>query len=437
MGPFNKLLTGAVSVTAELAEELSPVLSGIISGGKAMLIAGGAALVLSGGLGTLTGQLVAQIPALGAAKTAWDALWASATGGVSVAIGIVVGVGTAIYSLISGQESLADSAAKLSDEYRELAGANVGASQLVAEYEELNKKINKTSEDTARLNEISRELVASYGYRADGIDKEGQAIIENIDLMKQQLELSKGLEESKRKEAEGENIKAYQEALKNQNQLLERKEALLKEIEHLENNQNAFDTGNVQDIQLDAQYEMTESDAFDRVETRLPQARTELEQSISQLQSNLDTFATYAENVWENAKATAGEKGAQIPEQASLAIQQRIAELGQEGTEVDDTMAASFIDRYFAIDDAAGLAESKVAEIQNLRGMIVAQLATGEADTATAGTSLKMLLGNLTDESALGEALAKGQEIRAKIDAGIATPKHGSVQQLPRRCTAD
>ncbi len=66
--------------------------------------------------------------------------------------------------------------------------------KLVAEYEELSKKVNQTSQDKARLSEITSTLTTMYGNSVISIDKETGAIELNIaatkDLIKQKLLLN-------------------------------------------------------------------------------------------------------------------------------------------------------------------------------------------------------------------------------------------------------
>ncbi len=78
---------------------------------------------------------------------------------------------TAILTVISAISEAEERAKQRAEEFRreisEIRNNNIGASELISEYEALSNKTIKTAEDTERMRDIRAELVEQYGYSAD------------------------------------------------------------------------------------------------------------------------------------------------------------------------------------------------------------------------------------------------------------------------------
>lgn len=94
---------------------------------------------------------------------------------------------TAITAIAGAEERARQKAEELRREISEINSNNIGASELISEYEALSNKTVKTAEDTERMRDIRANLVEQYGYSAEAVDGEGRLLAGNLDIMKEQL----------------------------------------------------------------------------------------------------------------------------------------------------------------------------------------------------------------------------------------------------------
>lgn len=421
MQPFTNGLTKITKGLADFAEKSNPVLTGLmtfirIGGGAIILLLG-----LSGGFRAVGGAIISMIPGIDKVRESADRMWTSITGPV----GIVVGVITTVISVFSGLSAASERAreeiAALNDEIRDLVDTSNNAAAMVARFSELEAKGSlRSKEETAEMNRISEELVASYGFRADGVNEEGKRIATNIELMNEQLRLQRENIRLKLEESYANNDESYKKAVEGleakkqkQIELNELNEQYLQTVQKLEHKANTigfYRSSDYDDLSLNRELYEKSKGKLEQVETEIKAMEEALVQQVN--------------NSVDLAVLTAQTRGKEIPAELQNAMYTAMQELQSQdttGTAVSADTGMHFIERYFEIGDEAALAESKVAEIQNLKNMILAQLAVSDMETEQAGGLAQQLLGNLADEGALAQGMEQGKLLRQKIDQGIAT----------------
>lgn len=449
IAPLNKGLADSIKGATALVKGLSPVISGVIQGGKVFIAGSVAALLFSGSLAKTRTELVASIPVLNMATGAFTALKAAMTSPIGIAAGVLAAIIGVIVGISSASEKAAADMEALNDEVKQLGTDVGGAGRLVERFEELKNKASRTKEETAEMNKISEELVVSYGFRADGINEEGKGIATNLDLMKEQLEVQREMLRLKLQEAEGKNADIYKEAQENlvntKAELIELQSANVSYRKSWEEVQkgifNATEEARemgyaIED--LDGSLTMTDPTGwYDFLETNAPfwdQAETDMQ---ARIQGFHDAINNQINNSIELAKVTAETRGQEIPYALQNAINDAMKDIAKDDPDavMGSETALGFIDRYFAIEDAAGLAESKIEEINQLKQMIFAGLATSDTETSEAGKFASSLLKGVTDSSTIAKALEGGQDIRKKIEEGIATPQDRTMWNNMRNDT--
>jgi uncharacterized membrane protein YqgA involved in biofilm formation len=433
--PLNQGLAKGVQAATELVKGFSPLISGVIQGTKIFIGGSVAALLFSSSLSETRKQALASIPVLNAATGSLTALRAAMTSPLGIAAGVLAGVIGVIVGISSASNQAAEDMQALNDEVQQLGSDVGGASALVDRFEELKNKASLTKDETAEMNKISEDLVATYGFRADGISEEGKELATNLDLMKEQLEVQREMLRLKLQEAETNNAEQYKEAQENlvntRAELIELQSAndsYRKSWEEVQNGiYNATEEARkmgyaVQDI--DGNLELSDPTGwFNYLETNAPFWDDAEQEMLERITGFHEAINMQISNSVDLAKITAEARGQEIPHALMNSINEAMVAISQEDPEAEmssDT-ALNFIDRYFDIEDAAGLAESKVEEINQLRQMIFSELATSETDVAESGQLAKDILGSITDEDTLSEALRDGQELRKKIEEGVAS----------------
>lgn len=141
--------------------------------------------------GQLTRQLLAQrgqLLLLNAATITATALTiafqAALTLGLSVAITTIIsGITSLINKRKEEAEQLAENTQKTYERIKTLEDEVKAIKTLASEYESLKEKTDKNSNDLNRMLEIEKALVEQYGVAANGINAQGEAYTNNIDLI--------------------------------------------------------------------------------------------------------------------------------------------------------------------------------------------------------------------------------------------------------------
>lgn len=440
VAPFNKGLTGILKNATEFVKESSPFVAFLIQGTKAFLAASAAALAFNFVLKKNKAEMLSQIPIVGKLASGIGTLAASMlkspvgiiTTGIAVLVGVLAGLDAQAEKTRQEFEALNDEAKQLGEEVG-------GATRLVERFEELQNKAKLTKEETAEMNQISVDLVENYGFRADAVNKEGQGIANNLELMKEQLEIERESLRLKLQKIEETNTETYKEAQQNladakakQAELEASTESLAKAYEDAKNELKEFS-----DLQVKFAVERDPTGQFDpldlnplinavhKAENAKEKNAKELEQAAADIARYTDAVNTQIENSINLAILTAQVEGKKIPLTLHNVIRDGMRELAENDPEgeLSSKTATEYIDRYFDISSASGVADSAIAEVQRMKEEFITALTSDESiSVASAGQLVKDVFGDLVDSKTLQEAFEKGQELRNKIEEGKATP---------------
>lgn len=232
-----------------------------------------------------------------------------AVGGLTVAVRsllISTGVGAALVALgyvieaVIGSTSTAeDNTKSLSDSYKETVSSindqTSALTNLSSEYENLKSKTSLTLEETQRLQAIERDLVATYGVAASGINLQGEAIADNTLLIKQRIEELKNQKKTEDEMLKNkvlgnfDNQEKVSSAIKNidsNSKKIEDEKTHIKILEEaIANNSDAvLPNGNVIKDQ-------------DYMETSIKRRRTYLSDLTNQLESNKADLQKYSADI--------------------------------------------------------------------------------------------------------------------------------------------
>ncbi len=417
--PMLSLLGHLTREAADFASENQSIITFGVNFGKSLLIGGAALLLFRTNFKGVIADMVSASPILGKITAQFGTLKGVITGPwgwVTLGISVLIGVLTAV----AGESAkAAEKLRELNEEAAELSKQTHGAASLVDRYEELSNNAFRTKEETAEMNRISSQLVESYGFRADGVSKEGQLLVTNLEYMKEQLAVQKELSLMKMQEAEKANAEGIEKTI---NKLKEARETL-----------KTIDAGiaNARQALSKKQEELGAPGAGDAAARNYASSIKSYVDTLNQLISAKDqamqTAATAPAEIAEHieqsltlAKAKLGEKAAEIPLAVQSAIAQSMSEMAQGGEMVDSSTAVSFMESFLVLDKETAAAKG-VAELQEVREQILAGLATSGLD-ATEGASLaNQILGSFADDAQLSETMTQVKALGQKIVDGLAS----------------
>lgn len=417
--PMLSLLGHLTREAADFASENQSIITFGVNFGKSLLIGGAALLLFRTNFKGVIADMVSASPILGKITAQFGTLKSVITGPwgwVTLGISVLIGVLTAV----AGESAkAAEKLRELNEEAAELSKQTHGAASLVDRFEELSNNAFRTKEETAEMNRISSQLVESYGFRADGVSKEGQLLVTNLEYMKEQLAVQKELSLMKMQEAEKANAEGIEKTINN---LKEARETL-----------KTIDAGiaNARQALSKKQEELGPPGAGDAAARNYASSIKSYVDTLNQLISAKDqamqTAATAPAEIAEHieqsltlAKAKLGEKAAEIPLAVQSAIAQSMSEMAQGGEMVDSSTAVSFMESFLVLDKETAAAKG-VAELQEVREQILAGLATSGLD-ATEGASLaNQILGSFADDAQLSETMTQVKALGQKIVDGLAS----------------
>jgi TP901 family phage tail tape measure protein len=125
--------------------------------------------------------------------------------------------------------------------------------ELISEYEELDEKTSKTTEEKKRYKDVANQLAELMPNLVDHIDSEGQAHLKNADAIKEELKYTKELTKLKQEEMIVNSDEKYSEMLKERSKALKDIKKIESDIEALRNggttsNNMGLMAGGVQDL---------------------------------------------------------------------------------------------------------------------------------------------------------------------------------------------
>lgn len=208
-------LTPLVQILTPLADALAWVIEkfpGVSAGATAALTA----------MVALTAVVTGAIPMVKSLAAAFATLHASlgVVGAISLAVGALAGIAAACANARSPLQELNEELEGLQDELEQLSTSAGNAEQALAVLESGAATTDELAAAKQRLAEIFPALVVGY-------DSEGNVILANNDLIREQIELTKELRRLKQQEAQEVSAQAVEEAKKRRDEL----EGVLRQLE--------------------------------------------------------------------------------------------------------------------------------------------------------------------------------------------------------------
>lgn len=208
-------LTPLVQILTPLADALAWVIEkfpGVSAGATAALTA----------MVALTAVVAGAIPMVKSLAAAFATLHASmgVVGAISLAVGALAGIAAACANARSPLQELNEELEGLQDELEQLSTSAGNAEQALAVLESGAATTDELAAAKQRLAEIFPALVVGY-------DSEGNVILANNDLIREQIELTKELRRLKQQEAQEVSAQAVEEAKKRRDEL----EGVLRQLE--------------------------------------------------------------------------------------------------------------------------------------------------------------------------------------------------------------
>lgn len=277
----------------------------------------------------------------------------------------LVGLGlTAVFTVITAiagaEERARQKAEELRREISEINSNNIGASELISEYEALSNKTVKTAEDTERMRDIRANLVEQYGYSAEAIDGEGRLLAGNLDIMKEQLAVERERLLLKLEENEAATEKDFDQNMKKRRNLMQEIADLDEKIANPEKAMAA-----------DGFFEYTDMDLYKQTEA-WKQAKKDAEQGIAECER---AVSTDIQEMLQQIILTAQEEGREVPEKVQGVVRdalERAFKAGEDG-ETAKSWAQAAIERYFAVEGNVIL-DNTLPGINDLKQKMIATM---------------------------------------------------------------
>ena len=210
---------GALTPLVQILTPLADALAWVIE--KFPGVSAGAAAALTA-MVALTAVVTGAIPMVKSLAAAFATLHASmgVVGAISLAVGALAGIAAACANARSPLQELNEELEGLQDELEQLSTSAGNAEQALAVLESGAATTDELAAAKQRLAEIFPALVVGY-------DSEGNVILANNDLIREQIELTKELRRLKQQEAQEVSAQAVEEAKKRQDEL----EGVLRQLE--------------------------------------------------------------------------------------------------------------------------------------------------------------------------------------------------------------
>ncbi len=343
----------------------------------------------------------------GIASAAKNAGLLQSSMGVSMLTLGLTAVFTIITAITDAEEKARQKAAELRREMSEINSNNIGASELISEYETLSSKTIKTAEDTERMRDIRADLVEQYGYSAETVDEEGRLLAGNLDIMKEQLAVERERLLLKLEENENNTEKDF-------NQNMEKRKSLLEEVANLDekiaNPEKA--------MRNEGFFEYSEEDVEKQV-AAWQQMKEDAERGIEEYDRAVRPSIN---EMLQQIVLTAQAQGKEIPEEVQGVVRNILENAFESGEDGDTakSWAQDALESYFKIEDAVILNKA-IPGINNLKQSIIATIfadSEGEMPEGSADFINQLFAGlNKEDQQFLDRFLT----LQEKVKEGTAT----------------
>lgn len=280
---------------------------------------------------------------------------------VTLTVGLgLAAVFTVITAITEAEERARQKAEELRREISDINSNNIGASELISEYEALSNKTIKTAEDTERMRDIRADLVEQYGYSAEAVDGEGRLLAGNLDIMKEQLAVERERVLLKLEENEAATEKDF-------NETSDRKKNFEEELGNL--NQKLANPEKA--MRDDGFLEFTDEDLEKQIEL-WKQGKEDLEQAIE----DCDRAAQLSiGEMFQQIILTAQAEGEEVPEEVQGVIRDIMEQAFESGEDAETakSWAQDKLDKYFDVKEDVILSD-KTPAINKLKQDMIATI---------------------------------------------------------------
>lgn len=341
----------------------------------------------------------------------------AALGGVGIA---VMGIMMIVNAVNKAAEESKRKLQEIREETKTLGRDNLSAGKLITEYETLSQKAVKTADDTQRMLDIRAELVDTYGFSVAAVDEEGRLLAGNLELMKEQLKVSRELLYTKIKENAPAEAKAYNEALNMRSQILE---DIAKYQDRIANPKEGVVSEIAEDPVL-ALFGTPTGKALDKL----------AEEYIEKWEEQIAILTTKAKILPDDARMAINnmfqlivleikKNEGKVPE----AIQRAVSSMWEveffKGTSLEDikVKANDMVRAVFEIDE--NVKQSSLASFQSFRNELISMFASGGevVDSKAAADYINGILDSVFGDEAQQKAYNRAEQLRKLIWQGLAS----------------
>ena len=324
---------------------------------------------------------------------------------------------TAITAIAQAEEKTRQKAEELRQELSKINSNNIGASELISEYEALSNKTIKTAEDTKRMRDIRADLVEQYGYSAEAVDEEGRLLAGNLDIMKEQLRIDRERLLLNMEAGEGDTKDEF-------NQNVEKKKKLTREIEELNAKIEEAEKGMLEGVGWGSgnsfNLQKFNEGQLETWKKELVETEKELEECERRAKSDIQTM-------FSQIILTAQVEGREVPEKVQGVIRDTIESAFEQGENHDTAKSwgQTKLEEYFALDEAVILNDKTPAINQLKRDMLGAIFGESGGEMPEGSTDLvNALFDNLSETEQ--ERLERFLVLKAQVEAGKASIKEAA-----------
>lgn len=329
----------------------------------------------------------------------------------------LVGFGlTAVFAVITAiteaEERARQKAEELRQELSEINNNNIGASELISEYEALSNKTIKTVGDTERMRDIRADLVEQYGYSAEAIDEEGRLLAGNLDIMKEQLRIDRERLLLNMEAGEWDTKREF-------NQNVEKKGKLPKKIDELKANIEKGEQGMLEGVGWGV------GNSFDMQkfnEGQLETWKKELAENEKELKECERLAQSDIQTMFSQIILTAQVEGREVPEKVQGVVRDAIEAAFEAGKDYDTAKSwgQDKLKEYFALDEAVILNEATPG-INQLKRNMIATIFSESGGAAPEGSAdfVNQLFDSLNEDEQ--DLLERFLVLKDKVEAGQAS----------------
>lgn len=337
--------------------------------------------------------------------------------GITAGLGIAGLVFSAIMMIVNAVSQASEEAKKKLEEFKkatkDLGEKNSSTAQLVNEFEQLSNKAVKSTDDLSRMKDISEELTKSYGYRGLAITEEGKALQNNLDIMKEQLQISEKKYAIDLKKVVDDSQSNYTNATDDYSKKLERQKYLLWEIDAAQKRVDDARAAGITNMSSSLSFDI---DWIQKGKNELTNVQADIEKDSSAIQEQIS-------NTLELARINLGDKASQIPEYIFNELQKGLETASQGGKQYSPEDIQKILEGYIGItsdidpaivDKLTGNAKNL---IQTIQSNMAADLAVSAPDkTADENANfIETYINGIIDSPGVATDMNRLEELKKKV----------------------